>query len=84
MKYSLITFRSVTPAQHAESYLRKEGIQCMIRRTPKWMEAQGCGYSLKISVNEALRCVELLRTKGIAFRKIYLVRDNGLAEEMAL
>lgn len=84
MKYSLITFRSVTPAQQAENFLRKSGIDCIIRRTPKWMEEQGCGYSLRVPFPEAQRITELLRGQGIRFRKVYLLRDNGNAEEMVL
>ena len=84
MKYSLITFRSVTPAQQAENFLRRSGIDCSIRRTPKWMEQQGCGYSIRVPFRDTQRIVELLRGQDIQFRKVYLLRDNGSAEEMVL
>ena len=61
MKNSMITFRSVTPAQRGESLLRKNGYTCVLRRTPRWMQEQGCGYSLQIRHLDADDCVRILR-----------------------
>lgn len=77
----LITFRSVTPAQRGESLLRRHGVDCTLRRTPRWMEEKGCGYSL--SVKEGMGAVMLLRRHQIPFRKIYLQKD-GQTEEVEL
>ena len=84
MKYCLITFRSVTPAQRGEGVLRRAGFICSIQRTPRWMEEQGCGYSLRVRQQEAHKAAELLREAQIPFRKVYLLRDNGVVEELAL
>lgn len=84
MKYCLITFRSVTPAQRGEGVLRRAGFICSIQRTPRWMEEQGCGYSLRVRQQEAHKGAELLREAQIPFRKVYLLRDNGVVEELAL
>lgn len=84
MKACLITFRSVTPVQRAESLLRREGISCSLQRTPKWMEEKGCGYSLRVPVGRLHRALELLGEQNVAFRKVYCVGDNGTAEEMQL
>ena len=84
MRYCLITFRSVTPAQRGESCLRKAGITCNLQRTPRWMEEQGCGYSLRVSGADAARCAQLLRRDSIPFRKVYLYRENGTAEELSV
>lgn len=84
MKYCLITFRSVTPAQRAERILHHAGYYCALRRTPKWMEAQGCGYSLRILHKDAPGCISQLREGKIVFQKIYLLRDNGNVEELSL
>ena len=83
MNDCLITFRSVTPAQRAEAALRRAGMDCRMQRTPRWMEEQGCGYSLRLSTGQIQAAAELLRTKGIVFRKIYL-RSEGKMEEMRL
>ena len=84
MKYCLVTFRSVTPAQRAERLLRKKGFDCTLRRTPRWMEEQGCGYSVQVRSADADSCVLLLRAEQIPFRKVYLQRENGVTEELAL
>ena len=84
MKYCLITFRSVTPAQRGEGVLRKAGIHCTLRRTPRWMEEKGCGYSLQVRHQDAAKAVELLRSGDVPFRKIYLHRDEGPTEELML
>ena len=84
MKYCLITFRSVTHAQRGERVLKRAGIQVTLARTPKWMEQQGCGYSLRVQVHTAADCAQLLRAENVEFRKIYLLRENGKGEELAL
>ncbi len=82
MNHCLITFRSITPAQRGESVLRRSGLQCTLTRTPKWMEEQGCGYSLQVRYTQVAKCVEKLRADRVPFRKVYLLRENGSAEEL--
>ena len=84
MRFCLITFRSVTPAQRSEGILRREGIECSVRRTPRWMEEQGCGYSLRLHHVDAQRAVQRLREEQVPFRKVYLLRENGTPEELGL
>ena len=84
MKFCLITFRSVTPAQRSEGVLQRSGIPCTLRRTPRWMEEQGCGYSVRVSLQDAVRAGQILRREQMPFRKIYLIKDNGSAEELAI
>lgn len=84
MKYCLITFRSVTPAQRAEAVLRRAGVECNIQRTPKWMEEQGCGYSLRLKAIELQAALTLLRSEEVPFRKVYWQRDKGWVEDTRL
>ena len=84
MKYCYITFRSVTPAQKGERILRRAGVECTIGRTTRWMEEQGCGYSLRLLHTDAVRGSTILRENGISFRKIYLQVKDGIFEEMVL
>lgn len=84
MKYCIITFRSVTPAQRGEEVLRRAGVACNLRRTPKWMEEQGCGYSVRLQYQDAPAAVAILREKQVPMRKVYLLRQNGAAEELLL
>ena len=84
MKYSLITFRSVTPAQRGERVLQRQGYSCSLQRTPRWMQEQGCGYSIRVRYQDAGSCAALLQENQIPYRKVYLLRDNGMAEELTL
>ena len=84
MKKCMITFRSVTPAQRAEDILHRAGVYCTIQRTPKWMEAKGCGYSLRLDCQDIMAAAMLLRQAGISFRKAYSLTDNGTPEELRL
>ena len=79
-----ITFRSVTIAQRGEGLLKKKGILCKLLRTPRWMEEQGCGYSLRVRPADAAQCVQLLRGGNVPFRKVYLRRENDTVEELSL
>ena len=84
MKFYFITFRSVTPAQRGEQLLNKAGFRATLLRTPKWMEAQGCGYSLRLWTDQIQPAVNLLREKGIGFRRVYIQIPDGTLEELAL
>jgi hypothetical protein len=84
MRTYFVTFRSVTYAQRGESVLQKAGIGCKLQRTPRWMEAQGCGYCLRLSLKEAAQAVELLRQKQVPMRKIYLQMEDGDVQEVQM
>ena len=84
MKVCLITFRSITPVQRAEAILRRSGIRCGLQRTPKWMEEQGCGYSLRVPLSQIYPALDLIRGQNIQFRRVYYLRENGTAEEMSV
>jgi len=84
MKTCMITFRSVTPAQRGERVLKKAGIGCQLRRTPKKMEEKGCGYCLHLPCPMVQTALEQLRSQEVPFRKVYLSRENGTQEELHL
>ena len=84
MNVYFITFRSVTPAQRAEQLLKHTGYSCNIRRTPRWMEVQGCGYSLLLQCSRVPEAVRLMGEKQIPYRKIYRQSADGTLEEMRL
>ena len=84
MGYYIITFRSVTPAQTGERLLRQAGIRCSLGRTPRWMEVQGCGYSLRVDPEQVEQTLALFRERKLPFRKVYYADDHGRAEERAL
>ena len=84
MKSCIITFRSVTPAQRGEKVLRREGLDCALQRTPRWMEEQGCGYSVSVRCQDVHKAVDLLQNNKIPYRKVYLRRENDTVEEVEL
>ena len=84
MENCMITFRSVTPAQRGELLLHRMGITCTIQRTPHVLAEQGCGYSLNLSRRELPQALELLRSKGIPFRKAYCADQEGKPREIYL
>ena len=80
----LFTFRSVTPAQRGEQLLRKHGLDCALRRTPRWMEEKGCGYCLRIQTDRLGEITGLLRRSGVDYRKVYLLQADGGTQEIRL
>ena len=84
MNEAYITFRSVTYAQRGEVLMKRAGVDCTLRRTPKALADRGCGYSLRIRARDALAAVSLLRENSVSFGKVFSVRADGKAEEMAV
>ena len=84
MENCMITFRSVTPAQRGELLLHRNGIHCAIHRTPHILAEQGCGYSLDVHRRELPQALELLRSRGIPFRKAYCTDPEGKPREIYL
>lgn len=84
MKYYFITFRSVTYAQRGERLLLSAGYRVQLRRTPKWMEEQGCGYSLRLLTGDIAGAAKLLLSNQLPLRKIYVQDGEGTLEEAVL
>ena len=80
MKTCYITFRSVTYGQRAQRLLERAGIGCVLQRSPRWMEQQGCGYSLRLREEDCARGTDLLRSNGVSFRKVYRQLDSEMQE----
>ena len=84
MKSFFLTFRSITPAQRAERAFARVGIAVVLRRTPRWMEEQGCGYCLGIKCRELDTALDLLRKNHVTFRKVYRRTEGEELQEVAL
>ena len=83
MRSDYITFRSVTVAQRAERLLKSNGIDCVLQRTPRWMEERGCGYCLRIRPTEVAESLRRLKEGTVPFSKVYTRRPNGAMEEVS-
>lgn len=77
-----ITFRSVTFAQRGERVLREAGVRCTLLRTPRWMEAQGCGYALRLWTADVEEILAALQREQIPMRKVYRQNRDGGMEEL--
>lgn len=84
MKNCFMTFRSITPAQKAQRVFSSAGITCTLQRTPRWMEAQGCGYSLRLRRQDVYSAVTLCKSNAVEYRRIYLKNENDSFEEVHL
>ena len=83
--YEPVRFEQPAGAERTfKGFLRKNGIGCTLQRTPRWMEAQGCGYCLRLRGSDAQQAVRMLRSGKIQFRKIYIQRTEGNVEEVEL
>lgn len=67
----LFTFRSITTAQRAQFVCRSKGVDSSLRRTPRRLEQQGCGYCLVVANQHGEKCARLFRENDIAFRRVY-------------
>lgn len=80
----VITFRSVTFAQRGERQLTQNGIGCILRRTPRWMEQRGCGYCIRVPDRQAPDAVRLLRQGKIPFGRVYWLEEGQEPREVSL
>lgn len=79
----MITFRSITFAQKGERLLKRNGIDCLMQRTPKELSERGCGYCLRLRGADAAKAVEILKENRITYVKIYIL-TAGMPEERVL
>lgn len=84
MKNYLFTFRSVTYAQKGERVLRRAGIDCFVRRTPKVLTSKECGYCLQIRPWDFERALTQLQNAQVQFGKAYGMDYEGRFEEIPL
>ena len=84
MKFYYVTFRSVTFAQRGEQVMQKAGVRATLLRTPKWMEQQGCGYSLRLWSDDPGQAIQMLQKHQIPWRKLYRQMPDGQLEEWTL
>ena len=84
MHIYFITFRSVTSAQRGENLLRARGYRCIVQRTPRWMQENGCGYCIRVMSDRIQEAKLLLDQSGLPYRKIYRQSLEGGVEETFL
>lgn len=78
------TFRSVTTAMRGSRILEAMGIQSLTVRTPKQLQQQGCGYSLKVRGDAAVRAKLALAQAEVRYSRVYRRDDSGQWQEVTL
>ena len=76
------TFRSVTAAQGGAKRLEKAGIPAMMVRTPRNLQKQGCGDSLRARAAQYRAGQQLLVFSDTATTEIYTRLPDGNWEEV--
>ena len=84
MNDNYFTFRSVTAAMRGSRILGDAGIASITVRTPKQLQQQGCGYSLKVSGDAAVRAKLALAQAEVRYSRVYRRDDSGQWQEVTL
>ena len=71
----LITFRSVTFAQRAQTRLSRGGINSSILRTPAGLSDRGCSYCLRLRQWDIKNALDLLQ--DLPYSKVFFQVDDG-------
>lgn len=78
------TFQSMTRAQTAQAVLTRHGLFSDMRRTPKTLAAQGCGYALRLSAADGPAAAAALRREGALFGHCFRLYADGRLEAAGL
>lgn len=84
MVYYLITCRSLTYAQKAAKALERAGITAIVTRPPRELGKEGCAYSIKVSEKKISHALVVLKSAGLNYNKVFLLRSDGTGEEVDL
>lgn len=79
----LITFRTITRAQHGAEVLEYAGIPCRLQRLPAVLMERGCGYMVALRRETLSQAVSALRQNHIEYGRAYLT-EQGLYREVAI
>lgn len=82
MNDDYFTFRSVTTAMRGSRILEGVGISSITVRTPKYLQQQGCGYSLRVRGEATARAKQALEQAEIRYSRIYRKDENGAWREV--
>lgn len=78
------TFRSVTAAMRGSRVLEDLGIRSLTVRTPKQLQEQGCGYSLRLRTSDAVRARQALAQAQLRYSRVYRKDEDGQWQEVTL
>ncbi len=76
------TFNALTAAQTAVQGLDRAGIPNTLARSPKLLQARGCGYSVQVRSGYFGPAKDQLQRSGVDYQRIYCRLPNGSFEEV--
>ncbi len=76
MQEYYVNYYSLTKAQSAKLTLQKRGVDAALLRTPKALQENGCGYTLKMSEQAFRKARPLPKGHG----RVYLRTTQGFEE----
>ena len=82
MLHYLIMSRSLTYAQRIVRVLGRAGISSMLTRPPAGLGEEGCAYAVRLRERALTPALRALREAGLSHGKIYLLRPDGVGEEV--
>jgi len=83
MQQYLITFRSLTHAQHAARLLERRGVTATVIRAPAGLSAAGCAYAVTLR-REPEEAVRWLRRQGVRVGKLFERGADGVWTEVKM
>lgn len=84
MFFYAFTFRSLTAAQNARRLLLAQSITAELRRAPKQLSQQGCGYLLHVSARQGMAAYDALVHAGMQPEQQYRCFSNGDCQKVQL
>ena len=76
MREYYVNYRSITKAQSARKALQNRGVTAELLRTPKALQENGCGYTLRLTEKAFQKAWPLPEGHG----RIYLYQNHSFEE----
>lgn len=84
MLHYLLICKSLTYAQRASRMLERRGITATVMKAPKITGVNGCGYCVKLSEKNLTKAIKALNDTNLGPTKIFVLQNDGVANEVFL
>ena len=82
MVHYIIICRSLTYAQRTAKALERVGIMAIVTKPPAEISGNGCAYCVKIREKNLSEALKVMKSSGLNYGKVYLLREDGSGEEV--
>lgn len=80
----LILCRSLTYAQRTARVLEQTNIRCYVKRTPRNIAIDGCGYCVTLNSHHIDYVLKKLHEEGVPPKQVFLKQEDGTYCEVGL